>query len=101
MIELQPFDPVSILFIALLNPVAIAVAFLMGRAADQWQKLIVAAFAAAFAGAGFVWLVAFIGLLPARGVGGEAGVFVAQFLFGLVWAWIGYRFFPKPSSSAP
>lgn len=101
MIELQPFDPVSVVLVALFNPVAIAVAFLMGRAADQWQKLIVAAFAAAFAGSGFVWLLAFVGLLPVRGIGGEAGVFVAQFLFGLVLAGIGYRFFHKPGNSAP
>lgn len=95
MIELQPFDPVSIILIALLNPVTIGVAFLMGRAADQWQKLIIVAFAAAFAGSILIWFAAFAGLLPARGIGGEAGVFVAQFLFGLVWALIGYKFFHK------
>jgi len=101
MIELQPFHPLSVILIALLNPVAIAVAFLMGRAADQWQKLIVAAFASAFAGSIAIWVAAFIGLLPTRGIGGEAGVFVAQFLFGLIWAFIGYRFFHKPGTHAP
>lgn len=100
MIELQPFHPLSVVLIALLNPVVIAVALLMGRAANQWQKLIVAAFSAACAGSLLVWIAAFIGVLPAKGIGAEAGVFVTQFLFGLVWAFIGYRFLPKPSNSA-
>ncbi|CFX01516.1 conserved membrane protein of unknown function [Candidatus Filomicrobium marinum] len=100
MIELQPFDPVSVVLIGLLNPVAIAVAVLMGRAADQWQKLVVAAFASACAGSLFVWVLAFVGLLPARGIGGEAGVFVTQFILGLVWAWIGYRWLRKHDNHA-
>jgi hypothetical protein len=36
--------------------------------------------------------------LPAvAGVGrAAAGVFIAQFLFGLVWAYAGYRFWRRP-----
>ncbi len=91
MTGLQPFDPFSLVLIAAFNPVVIAVAFLMGRAADQWQKLIVAAFAAALAGSVLVWILTFSTVLPAKGVGGEAGVFVLQFLLGIFWSWIGFK----------
>lgn len=90
MTGLQPFDPWSILFIAALNPAVIVVALLMGRAADQRQKILVAAFAAAIAGSALVWAATFLDLLPAKGVGGEGGVFVVQVLLGLFWAWIGF-----------
>lgn len=95
MIGLHPFDPLAVVLIAALNPVVIVVAVLMGRAADQWQKLVVAAFAAALTGSVLVWIATAIGVLPAKGVGGEAGVFVAEFLLGLVWAWIGFRTRPS------
>jgi hypothetical protein len=91
MAEIQPFDPLTLVLIALLNPVVIAVAYFMGRKADQWQKIPIAAFAASFAGFILYWLVAAVGLLPIHALGGEAGVVVMQFLFGLVWAGIGYR----------
>lgn len=90
MIGLEPFDPWSLVLIAALNPVVIAVAVVMGRAADQWQKLIVAGFAAAFAGSLALWLAAFIGLVSVKGIGGEAGVFVLQFVIGLGWASAAY-----------
>ncbi|MGE0630572.1 MAG: hypothetical protein AB7O43_22515 [Hyphomicrobiaceae bacterium] len=91
MTGLQPFDPMALLLIALLNPAVIAVALLMGRASDQPQKVLVAGFAAACAGAVLVWVAAWLRVLPARGVGGEAGLFVLQFVVGIVWAAIGYR----------
>ena len=52
MIELNAFDPKTLLLLALLNPAVIATGFLMGRSADQWQKVIIAAFAASLAGFG-------------------------------------------------
>ena len=88
--EIVPFDPVTLVLIALLNPAVIAVAFLMGRRADQWQKLIVAAFAASLAGFALYWLVAAVGLLPIHALGGEAGLVLMQLVPGLVWAGIGY-----------
>jgi hypothetical protein len=91
MAEIQPFDPLTLALIALFNPVAIAVAIIMGRKADQWQKVPVAAFAASLAGFIFYWLVAAVGLLPIHALGGEAGIVVMQFIFGLVWAGLGYR----------
>ena len=93
---LQPFDPWHLLMIAVLNPVVVIVALMMGRAADQPQKVLIAGFAASLAGSVAVWLAAWVQLLPARGIGGEAGLFVAQFVLGLIWAAVGYRFL-KPA----
>lgn len=89
--EIKPFDPMTLFWIALLNPVVIAVAFVMGRKADQWQKLIVAGFASSICGVGLYWLAAQLGLLPIHALGGEAAILLLQFLFGLVWAVIGYK----------
>lgn len=88
--EINAFDPGTLLKIALLNPAVILVALLMGRRADQWQKIIVAAFAASCAGYLLYWLVAAVGLMPVHALGGEAALVLMQFLFGLVWATIGY-----------
>lgn len=90
MTGLQPFDPVAVVQIAALNPVVPVVAFLMGRASDQWQKILVAGFVAAIAGSAVIFVATFLKLLPAKGIGGETGVFVLQILIGLVWAAIGY-----------
>ena len=88
--EIKPFDPWTLVLISLLNPAVIAVAFLMGRRADQWQKLIVAAFAASLTGFILYWLVAELGLLPIHALGGEAAILVMQLLLGFVWAGLGY-----------
>ena len=92
--EIVSFDPVTLILISLFNPVVIAVAFLMGRRADQWQKLIVAAFAASLAGYVLYWVVAAVGLMPVHALGGEAAILIMQFLLGLVWAALGYRLAP-------
>ena len=88
--EIVPFDPYTLVKIALFNPAIIAVAFLMGRSADQWQKLIVAAFAASLAGFLLYWVVAAVGLMPVHALGGEGAMLVIGFFFGLVWAALGY-----------
>lgn len=88
--EIVPFDPWTLVMIAVFNPAIIVVAFLLGRSADQWQKLIVAAFAASLAGYILYWLVAAVGLMPVHALGGEAAVFLMGFLLGLVWASLGY-----------
>jgi hypothetical protein len=70
----------------------------MGRSADQWQKLPVAAFAAALAGSAVLYIAVRLGFGGVAGVGrAGAGLFIAEFLFGLAWAYAGYRF----SRSAP
>ncbi len=90
MVEIVPFDPITLVLIALFNPVVIVVAFLMGRRADQWQKLIVAAFAASLCGFLLYWIAGAVGLMPIHALGGEAAIVLMQFLFGLVWAALGY-----------
>ncbi len=90
MTGLQPFDPASLLVMAVLNPAVALVGFLMGRAADQWQKIVIAGFVAALAGALLVWVGAWLKVLPARGSGAEAGLFLLQMLVGFAWATLGY-----------
>jgi cation transporter-like permease len=92
MIAINAFDPMTLVLLAALNPAVIAVAFLMGRKADQWQKLPVAAFAAALAGFILYWVGGQIGLFAIHAIGGEAFLFMAGFAFGLVWAVLGYVF---------
>lgn len=94
--ELKPFDPQSVLLIAALNPVVIGVAIWLGRLADQWQKLIVAGFAASLAGVVLVWVLTYVGLVPASGFGTTGGLLITQFILGMVWAGLAYYFFPKP-----
>jgi hypothetical protein len=88
--EINPFDPLTLVWIALLNPVVIVVAFLMGRSADQWQKIIVAAFAASLCGFVLYWIAGAVGIMPIHALGGEAALVLLQFLVGLVWASLGY-----------
>jgi hypothetical protein len=90
---MTPVDLKAVILTALLNPVVIVVAFWMGRSADQWQKLPVAAFAAALAGSVLVYVAAQLGIFGVDGVGAAAaGIFTAQFLFALAWACLGRRF---------
>jgi hypothetical protein len=88
--EINSFDPATLVLIALLNPAVVAVAFLMGRKADQWQKLPVVAFAAALAGFVLYWAVTMLQLVQVHALGGEAGLLALQFGFGLIWAILGY-----------
>jgi hypothetical protein len=82
----------SLLLIAALNPVTIAVAWMMGRRADAPAKLLIAGFAASAAGAVLVWIGTLLRLgflaTPARAAG---GMFVAGIAFATVYAWIAYR----------
>ncbi len=87
---MTPVDLRDVVLTALLNPAVIIVAFWMGRGADQWQKLPVAAFAAALAGSVLLYVASRLGVGAVAGVGrAAAGVFTAQFLFGLGWACLG------------
>jgi hypothetical protein len=90
---MTPVELQSVLLTALLNPVVIVVALWMGSQADQWQKVPVAAFGAAAVGSAVIYVAVWLGVSGIAGVGrAAAGVFIAQFLFGLVWAAAGYRF---------
>jgi hypothetical protein len=88
---LPPVDLMAVLLTALLNPVVVVVALSLGRRADQWEKLPLAAFAAAFAGSAAVYIAVWMGVTGVAGVGrAAAGVFVSQFLLGMAWAGLGY-----------
>lgn len=95
MIAINSFDPMTLVLLAAANPAVIVVALLMGRGADQWQKLPVAAFAAAVAGFLLYWLGGQVGLFAIHAVGGEAALVMLGFIFGLAWALIGYFFLRK------
>lgn len=91
-----PVDLAAVILIALLNPAVIIVAVWLGRGADQPQKLPVAAFAAALAGSLLTYIAVRMGLAGHAQVGrAAAGVFIAEFLFGLVWSYLAFRFFPR------
>lgn len=89
---IPPVELEAVLLTALLNPAVAVVAFWLGRRADQWRKLPVAAFAAALAGSVLVYFAVQVGVPGVAGVGrAAAGVFIVQFLLGLAWAAAGYR----------
>lgn len=90
-----PIDLWSVFLTALLNPLVVAVAVAMGRQADQWQKLPVAGFAAAVIGSAAVYVLVRIGALGSgSGMLGRAaaGIFIAEFLLGTLWASLAYVF---------
>ncbi len=77
---------------AAFNPAMIAVAFLMGRSADQTAKFGIAAFAGAIAGVALLWLAARLQLGFATDVArGAVGVFVTSLPFGIAWAYLGSK----------
>jgi hypothetical protein len=91
-----PVDLTAVILTALLNPGVLIVAIWMGRNADQWQKLPVAAFAAALVGSMLVYFAVSLRLPGVVGVGrATAGVFVAEFVFGLGWAVLAYCCWPR------
>jgi hypothetical protein len=96
MTPVPPVDLAAVILTALLNPVVVVVAFWMGRSADQWQKLPVAAFAGACAGSLLAYTAVRLGLIGATQLDRTpGGVIIAQFLFGLAWAFLGHRFFRR------
>ena len=97
MISITPFDPLTLVLVAVLNPAVIVVGLMMGRRADEWQKLPIAAFAASIAGVALFWLGGEFGVFAIHAIGGEAAIFVIQCFLGLFWAWLGYRYWPRKS----
>lgn len=92
--ELQPnVSLVTVGLIAALNPVVIGLGLWLGKQCDQQGKIIIAGFGAGLAGMVLIWLAATLRMPfiyePGRAA---AGIFVAQGLFGMVWAAIGYKF---------
>ena len=85
----MPPELKDVLLLAIMNPATLAAGFLIGRRADQVQKIIVAAFAAGIAGVLFAGLLMLTGLYPPK-VRLLSGVFVASFVAGLVWGGLGF-----------
>ncbi len=84
-----PPDLLEVVTHAVMNPGTIIVGYLIGRHADQPQKIIVGAFAAGLAGVLFAWLVMWIGLSPNH-PRLFPGIFVLSFILGAGWAWLGW-----------
>ncbi len=86
-------DLVTLGTIAALNPVVIGLGLWLGKQCDQAGKIVIAGFGAGLAGMALIWLAATLKMTfiyePGRAA---AGIFVAQGLFGMAWAAIGYRF---------
>lgn len=86
-----PVELSSVLLTGLLNPVVVAVAILMGRKADQWQKIPVAGFAAATIGSAVIYVLVRLGLMGMSNTGrAAAGIFIVQMLAGMLWAAAAY-----------
>lgn len=85
----MPPELKSVLLLAAMNPATLVVAYWLGRRADQRQKIVLAAFAAALAGTVYTWLLMRFGFIDAR-TRLLAGVFVASAPMGIVWAALGY-----------
>ncbi len=90
--DLQPdVDVLQALAFAAFNPATIAVAFLMGRKADQKAKILIAAFAGALAGTALLYVAALLRIWDAPELGrAAAGIFAGSVIAGLVYAAIGY-----------
>jgi hypothetical protein len=82
-----PVELSNVLLTGLLNPVVVVVAILMGRKADQWQKIPVAGFAAATLGSAVIYVLVRLGLMGLSNTGrAAAGIFIVQMLVGMLWA---------------
>ena len=90
--ELQPdVNVTELLLYAALNPATIAVAFLIGRKANEKPKILIAAFAGAIAGVVLLYIAALFRIWDAPVLGrAAAGSFAASLVAGLVYGWIGY-----------
>ena len=81
------------LVFSLLNPATILVGLLVGRAADQSQKIVVGAFVAGLAGLIGAWLAGLVGIPTGmKQPRNVAGLFVLAWLLGAFWSWVGFRF---------
>lgn len=83
---------VELLVYAVFNPATIAVAFWMGRRADQAAKIMIAAFAGAVAGIALLYLVTLFRLWDAPSLArAGGGIFIASLVAGTVYAFAGFR----------
>ena len=90
--DLQPDVPVmEVLLYGFLNPATIAVAFMMGRKANERSKIVVAGFVGAIAGSALLYLATLFRIWDAPTLGrAAAGAFVVSFIAGIIYAAAGY-----------
>lgn len=90
--DLQANVPLlEVLLYGILNPATIIVAFMIGQRADDKSKLMIAAFAGAFAGVVVLYIATFLRLWDAPTLGRAiAGVFIVSLVAGFVYAGAGY-----------
>jgi hypothetical protein len=94
----MPAELKQVLVLSLLNPATILVGVLVGRIADQVQKIVVGAFLAALAGVASTLIAARLGL-PAAEPRTAAGMFVVSWVVGLFWSWVGFKMRDSVGSS--
>ena len=82
-------DIKDLLLLALMNPATLAAGFMLGRRADQKQKIVLAVVVAGVAGMVFAWLLMLTGLFAPK-IRLLGGVFVLSAALGTLWAWIGF-----------
>jgi hypothetical protein len=74
-----------------LNPATMAVAFWMGRKANEKPKILIAAFAGAIAGVVLIYVAALLRFWDAPMLGrAGGGIFASGLAAGIVYAWLGY-----------
>ena len=74
-----------------LNPATIAVAFWMGRKANEKPKILIAAFAGAMAGVALLYVAALLRIWDAPMLGrAGGGIFVSGLAAGIIYCWLGY-----------
>ena len=96
--DFQPDVPLLEVFLyGVLNPATIVIAFLMGRAANERSKILIASFAGAIGGIAVLYFAALFGIWDAPTLGRSiAGVFIVSLIAGLVYAGAGYLMKRKP-----
>lgn len=89
--DLQPdVSVIEVLLYSVFNPATAVVAFLMGRAASEKAKLLIAGFAGAIAGVALLNLAALLHIFDAPNLGrASGGVFAASLLTGTIYAALG------------
>ena len=92
----MPPDLFNMFVFSLLNPGTIVAGLLIGRAADQVQKIVVGAFVASIAGLLVAWLAARLGIpVGMKQPRNVAGLFVLAWILGGFWSWVGFRFWRR------
>lgn len=84
-----PPEALDVLKLSVMNVGTVAAGYLVGRRADQPQKIIVGAFASGIAGVVFAWALMLFGAVEMK-PRLFVGIFVTSLLLGVVWTWIGY-----------